>query len=77
MEDKRVYLSHVIETEKFKKGQANIIIAPCHSGKTTAAVTKIAPLASCYEKVLILIIYTIRHSYNLKKMLMENINRKI
>lgn len=51
----RMYLSSVIETEKFKKGQANIIVAPCHSGKTTAAIGKIAKLASCREKVLFLI----------------------
>ena len=51
----RIYLSDVIETEKFKKGQANIIVAPCHSGKTTAAIGKIARLASCREKVLFLI----------------------
>ena len=49
------FLSHVIEPERFKKGQANIVIAPCHSGKTTAAVTRIAPLASANERVLFLI----------------------
>ena len=55
MADDRVYLSDVIEVKKFKKGQANIVVAPCHSGKTTAAVSKIAPLASYPAKVLILI----------------------
>ena len=55
MADDRVYLSDVIEVNKFKKGQANIVVAPCHSGKTTAAVSKIAPLASYPAKVLILI----------------------
>ena len=49
------FLSAVIEPDLFKKGQANIVIAPCHSGKTTAAVTKIAPMASVNEKVLLLI----------------------
>lgn len=49
------FLSEVIQPELFQKGQANIIIAPCHSGKTTAAVTKIAALASANEKVLFLI----------------------
>lgn len=49
------FLSKVIEPERFHKGQANIVIAPCHSGKTTAAVTKIAALASAKEKVLFLI----------------------
>lgn len=52
---KRVYLADVIDPQVFKKGQANIIIAPCHSGKTTAAITKLAPLASQPEKVLFLI----------------------
>lgn len=49
------YLSKVIQPEQFKRGQANIVIAPCHSGKTTAAVTKIASMASTNEKVLFLI----------------------
>lgn len=31
------YLSDIIEIDKFRKGQANVIVAPCHSGKTTAA----------------------------------------
>ena len=53
--EKRIYLSDVIKPEEFKKGRANIVIAPCHSGKTTAAIKKIAPLASCLEKVLYLI----------------------
>lgn len=53
--DRLPFLSEVIETECFKRGQANIVIAPCHSGKTTAAVTKIASLASANEKVLFLI----------------------
>lgn len=53
--EKLPYLSDIIETDCFKRGQANIVIAPCHSGKTTAAVTKIAPLASIPEKVLLLI----------------------
>lgn len=53
--EKLPYLSEVIETALFKKGQANIVIAPCHSGKSTAAVTKIASLATANEKVLFLI----------------------
>lgn len=51
----RIYLSNVIDVTAFKKGQANIIVAPCHSGKTTAAISKISSLASCPEKVLFLI----------------------
>lgn len=53
--NKRIYLSDVIDETQFKKGQANIIVAPCHSGKTTAAIAKISNLASCPEKVLFLI----------------------
>lgn len=49
------YLSEVIDVSKFKRGQANLIIAPCHSGKTTAALDKIAGLASEPERVLYLI----------------------
>ena len=55
MADDRIYLSHVLETEKFKRGQANIIVAPCHSGKTTAAITKVATMATSKKYVLILI----------------------
>ena len=54
-EKQRIYLSDVIDESAFKRGQANIIVAPCHSGKTTAAFTKISSLASCPEKVLMLI----------------------
>ena len=50
-----IYLSHVIDILEFKRGQANIIIAPCHSGKTTAAIQKIAALAECRERVIFLI----------------------
>ena len=53
--ERRPFLSEVIEPELFKKGQANIVVAPCHSGKTTAAVTRIASLASTPERVLFLI----------------------
>lgn len=31
------YLSEVLDVTRFRKGRANIIVAPCHSGKTTAA----------------------------------------
>ena len=30
------FLNEVLDTTAFKRGQANIIVAPCHSGKTTA-----------------------------------------
>ena len=53
--EERIYLSQVIEVEKLKKGQANIVVAPCHSGKTTVAKEKISSLATCPEKVLFLI----------------------
>ena len=58
LEDKsaqRIYLSDVINEKQFKTGQANIIIAPCHSGKTTAAINRIAKLAGHPEKVIFLI----------------------
>lgn len=32
------YLGDVIDIHQFKRGQVNIIVAPCHSGKTTAAI---------------------------------------
>ena len=48
-------MSNVIDIQDFKRGQANIIIAPCHSGKTTAAIQKIAALAECRERVIFLI----------------------
>ena len=51
----RVFLADVIDVTAFKKGQANIVIAPCHSGKTTAAIREIAGLAECRERVLLLI----------------------
>ena len=51
----RIYLSDVLDESAFKKGQANIIVAPCHSGKTTAAIKKISARASCPEKMLFLI----------------------
>ena len=34
---KKPYLSEVLDLEELRKGRANIIAAPCHSGKTTAA----------------------------------------
>ena len=49
------FLSDVIEIERFKKKQANLIIAPCHSGKTTAALKIMERCASCKERVLLLI----------------------
>ena len=32
------FLSEVLDTTAFKRGQANIIAAPCHSGKNAATV---------------------------------------
>ena len=34
---KKPYLGEVLDLEALRKGRANIIVAPCHSGKTTAA----------------------------------------
>lgn len=49
------YLSDVLDTSEFHKGRLNVIDAPCGCGKTTAAINKIAPLASEPNKVLYLI----------------------
>lgn len=53
--DLKPHLSKVLDVTTFKKGQANLIVAPCHSGKTTAAFQRIVPLASRKERVLYLI----------------------
>ncbi len=50
-----VFLSDVIDTSLFEKGYFNLIVAPCGSGKTTAAIKKIAPLASSPPKAIYLI----------------------
>ena len=55
LHDPLPYLSEVLDTSVFKLGQANIIVAPCHSGKTTAAAKIIQEHASCPESVLYLI----------------------
>lgn len=34
---KKPYLGDILDMEELRKGRANIIVAPCHSGKTTAA----------------------------------------
>ena len=52
---KTKYLSDVLDTSRFQKGVLNIIEAPCGSGKTTAAINKIASLASSPKKALYLI----------------------
>ena len=46
------YLSDVLDTSLFEKGYMNVIYAPCGSGKTTAAINHIAPLASSPKKVI-------------------------
>lgn len=50
-----LYLSEVLDTSHFRKGFFNIIEAPCGSGKTKAAIDKIAPLASSLDKAIYLI----------------------
>lgn len=50
-----LYLSDVLDTSYFEKGCFNIIEAPCGSGKTKAAIDKIAPLASSLDKAIYLI----------------------
>jgi len=50
-----VFLSDVLNTSHFEKGYFNVIYAPCGSGKTTAAIKRIAPLASAPRKAIYLI----------------------
>lgn len=50
-----LYLSDVLDTSHFEKGFFNVIEAPCGSGKTEAAIKKIAPLASNLDKAIYLI----------------------
>lgn len=50
-----LYLSDVLDTNHFETGCFNIIEAPCGSGKTKAAIDKIAPLASSLDKAIYLI----------------------
>ena len=50
-----LYLSDVLNTSHFEKGYFNVIEAPCGSGKTEAAINKIAPLASKLDKAIYLI----------------------
>lgn len=50
-----LYLSDVLDTSHFEKGFFNVIEAPCGSGKTEAAINKIAPLASKLDKAIYLI----------------------
>ena len=52
---KTKYLSDVLDTSLFQKGMLNVVYAPCGSGKTTAALNKIAPLASSPKKAIYLI----------------------
>ena len=49
------FLSEVLEVDQFKRGQGNIIVAPCHSGKTTANGKIISTHATAPEFVLCLI----------------------
>ena len=49
------YLSEVLDVSLLKKGRLNIIVAPCHSGKTTATSKIIEAHARCPERVLYLI----------------------
>ncbi len=49
------YLSDVLDTSLFNLGTMNIIVAPCGCGKTTAAINRIAALASSPHKALFLI----------------------
>lgn len=49
------YLSEILDITNLKHGRANIIISPCHSGKTTAAAKIVEGHARGPERVLYLI----------------------
>ena len=49
------FLSDIFDISQLKRGRANLIVAPCHSGKTTLAGRIINERASCPERVLYLI----------------------
>ena len=53
--NEKPYLSKLIDVSQFKRGQANVIIAPCHSGKTTAAIKIMDSCATSRERTLFLI----------------------
>lgn len=55
LKPKKPYLEKVLDYDKLHKGVANLIVAPCHSGKTTAAKTVMERFARCKERVLYLI----------------------
>ena len=50
-----IFLSDALQTNLFRKGSLNVIVAPCGSGKTKAAIDTITPLASSPYKALYLI----------------------
>lgn len=50
-----LFLKDVLDTNHFKFGGMNVIWAPCGSGKTTAAIGQILPLASAPHKAIYLI----------------------
>ena len=49
------YLSDLLQPEQFKHGRFNLVVAPCHSGKSTAARTLITDFGFPRESVLYLI----------------------
>ena len=49
------YLSQVLDPSLFRKSVLNVVEAPCGSGKTTAAINRVASLASCPRKAIYLI----------------------
>ena len=52
---RKPYLSEVLDVSAFCRGRANIIVAPCHSGKTTATAKIVEAHAQGPERVLYLI----------------------
>lgn len=49
------YLSEVLEAEQFFKGTLNVVVSPCGSGKSEAAINVVASIASTPYKALYLI----------------------
>lgn len=50
-----LFLKDVLSPSSFQRGTFNLVVAPCGSGKTTAAINTIAALASSPHKALFLI----------------------
>ena len=54
-EQEKPYLADVLDINALVRGQANLIVAPCHSGKTTAAKRILAARSTMSSRGLLLI----------------------